>query len=291
MSFLVTGASGFIGRRLVARLQKMTETVVGLDAAPSPGFDACAADITSIDLADLIPADTKAVIHLAALSRDCDCKGNALNAFNVNVLGTLNLLEAAKARGVKQFIFASSEWVYGDFLPGEVKDEDTPIDLMSVASEYALSKLVSEANLRQNFAHSPLDTTILRFGIIYGPRKENWSAVEALHNAVATRDRVEVGSLETGRCFIHIDDIVDAVAACVGLPGLNTLNVQGRRLVTLGEIIERSKQMLGRAPEIAEKSRGNPSVRQVNGEKITRLTGWAPAIDIEAGLRSLRGAL
>ena len=77
-------------------------------------------------------------------------------------------------------MFASSEWVYEHFEAGELKDEDSVIDVSRQTSEYALSKLVGESALRQKFQRGFCSTTILRFGIIYGPRPSNWSARSTL---------------------------------------------------------------------------------------------------------------
>ena len=126
-------------------------------------------------------------------------------------MGTLNLMDAAHSRGVRQFIFASTEWVYDSFSEDEIKTEDSVIDIGKLDSEYALSKLVSEQNLRQRFAYGFCDTTILRFGIIYGPRFKNWSAVESLFHAVGTEQEVRIGSRQTGRCFIHVEDIAAGI--------------------------------------------------------------------------------
>ena len=71
---------------------------------------------------------------------------------------------------------------------GEDVTEDTFIDITKHKSEYALSKLVTEANLRQRYLQGYIPVTILRFGIVYGPRPSNWCAVEGLLNQVRTKE-------------------------------------------------------------------------------------------------------
>lgn len=203
-------------------------------------------------------------------------------------MATLNLIDAAEARKAKQFIFASSEWVYGDWKDASlVKDENAPLDAHALVSEYAFSKLVSEVNLKQKYQHGFCPTAILRFGIIYGPREKNWSAVESLFNAVKTQEDVKVGSLKTGRCFIHVEDIVSGIIASLGLDGFNIINLQGERLITLGEIIETSKRILQRNPQVNEKDPDNISLRRVSNAKAKSLLKWGPAIDLDKGLKSL----
>lgn len=291
MTLFITGSGSFIGRALLAACDAAGRPVVGADAAPAVRADCRQADIRDPAIADLIPEGAEALVHLAALSRDPDCRDNARTCFDVNVMGTLNLIEAARRRKVRRFVFASSEWVYDGFPPGVERREEDPIDATAHASEYAFSKLVSEVNLRQKARHGFCPVAILRFGIVYGPRRENWSAVEAMLDAVLHRDTITVGARATARRFIHVDDIADAVLASLALPAAagacETVNVQGGRLVSLGEIVEAAKLLTGRNPEVVETDPANPSIRAVSSAKAERLMGWRARIGIEAGLRSV----
>ena len=291
MRVFITGVKGFVGQEIALHCRKQGIEVMGTDIADGdePGYYMM--DITSNSIADIIPEACDSVIHLAALSRDQDCRNNALNCFNTNVIGTLKLMEAARQRGVANFIFASTEWVYDIFLEDEIKDEDTFIDIAKHKSEYALSKLVSEANLRQKYQHGFCSVTILRFGIIYGPRKSNWSAVESLLHAVNTRDVVEVGSLKTGRCFIHVADIAKGVLSSIGLTGFHVINLQGDRLIRLGEVTELSKQITRKEPSIVETSPDNISVRNISNKMARTVLNWVPDYDLEKGLKSLVGTV
>lgn len=281
----LTGAGSFIGTELARQARAAGDEVVGIDSRP--GGDWATADIRDPELADLIPDSVDAIIHLAALSRDPDCRDRARLCFDVNVMGTLSLIEAAQARRARQFIFASSEWVYDSFVPGEERTEDDPIDAAGLVSEYALSKYVSEINLLQKARHGFCPTAILRFGIVYGSRSGNWSAVEALFNAVATQDEITVGALATGRRFLHISDVASGIRAALGLAGTEIVNIQGPRMVTLGEVIETSARLLGRSIRVVESAPATPSLRPVSSAKAERLLGWRADMEIEAGLRDL----
>ncbi len=287
MRVFVSGCGSFIGREVLRLCRAKGIEVAGVDLVETGQPGCSVADIRKPAIADKIPEGVDAVIHLAALSRDADCRNKALACFDVNVMGTLNLMEAAQARGAKQFIFASSEWVYDFFEEGVPKREDAVINLAKLTSEYALSKLVSESNLRQKFQHGFCPVTILRFGIVYGPRKDNWSAVESLFNAVATQDEVTVGCLETARRFIHVSDIAAGIIAAIGLTGFEIINLQGEKLVTLGEVVETSKKLLNRNPKVVERSPGQASRRIVSDEKARNLLKWRPEITLAAGLKSV----
>ena len=283
----VTGSESFVGKELLRQCDSRGVAVTGIDVRGGGRADCAIADIRSPDLATQIPLGVDAVIHLAALSRDADCRERAYECFDVNVMGTLNVMRAAQQRAAKQFIFASSEWVYDSFDSERRKSEDDPVDIAKLDSEYAISKLVCEANLRQQHRRGFCPVAILRFGIIYGPRLENWSAVESILNAVATRDEVTVGALSSGRHFIHVADIADAILASVGLPGFQVLNVQGRDLITLGQIAEVAKALLGRNPRIVEKSPGDFNRRPVSSRLAQSVLGWQAQVGLEAGLKSV----
>lgn len=276
---LITGSKGFIGRELVRECRNRGIEVLEADLPE--------ADIRSKEIANLIPEELDAIIHLAALSKDPDCKNKAYDCFDVNVMGTLNLIEAAEERKAKQFIFVSSEWVYDNCSDREIKTEDSFINIANHTSEYALSKLVSEANLRQKYQQGFCPVTILRFGIVYGPRMSNFSAVESLFYAVKNENEVSAESLKTGRHFIYISDIVSGIIKSIGLKGFNIINLEGDNLITLGEVIDVSKKILNKNPKIIEKDSSNFNIRRVFNKKAKKILRWKPEIDLKTGLKSL----
>ncbi len=280
MRLFITGSEGFIGNELVSQCKEKGIEVVGADIRN--GFD-----IRSKDIAPAIPEEVDAVIHLAGLSDDNMCKNNAYAAFDLNVLGTLNLTEAAMTRRAKQFIFASTEWVYDNCTAEEVKTEESVINIASHTSEYALSKLVSEANLRQKYQRGFCPVTILRFGIVCGSTGEKKSAVESLFFNVKEKDEITVGSLESGRCFIHVTDIASGIIKAVGLEGFNIINLAGDKLVTLRDIIEVSKKVLNRNPKVIESSPENVSVRKISNKKAKEMLDWKPETTVEVWLEKL----
>jgi nucleoside-diphosphate-sugar epimerase len=285
---IITGSESFIGKKLISEL-KTNHKIIGFDLVdkPSNEYQFHKVDIRNPNIDKLIPENTDVMIHLAALSSDPDCKGKSFECFDINVMGTLNLIQAAKRKKVKQFIFASSEWVYNEFKEDEVKNEESFIDISKHTSEYALSKLVSESNLRQIHQQGFKNITILRFGIIYGPRPNSMSAVESIFNNIKMKDEIQVGSLKNGRRFVHVSDIVKGISKSIGIDGFNIINLTSDKIITLGEIIQKSQKILNKSVKVTELNPENINIRNPSNDKAKKILDWETKIDIEKGLKTL----
>ena len=288
MKIFITGSESFVGKELVSQCLKKGIKAFGIDLPESPSqkYEYKKMDIRSQEISDVMPIDTDAVIHLAAISRESDCKKDLKKCFDVNAGGTINVIDAAIKNRVRNFIFASSEWVYGE---SEAIKKETD-HAQNTLSPYALSKIIGECALRERHEESRMSVVILRFGIIYGPRKDNWSAVESLFNAVATKDVVEVGSLKTGRNFIHVSDIASGIIASLPLAGFNIINLAGSQLITLGDILEESCKILGRKPKIIDLGKA-PVVRSISNQQARAVLNWEPEYDLKKGLKSICSAI
>jgi len=285
---VVTGSESFIGKKLISSLLEKNEKVIGFDLVEkSQNYNFVKIDIRSKNLEDHIPENIDVLIHLASLSSDPLCKGKSYETFDINVMGTLNLIRAAIKKNVKQFIFASTEWVYEGFSENEEKDENSIIDITQHKSEYALSKLVSEINLKQEFDNGLSNVTILRFGIIYGPREKNWAAVESIASMVKNNTEVTVGSLKTGRRFVHVFDIVEGIILSIGKSGFNIINLTGNTIITLNDIIKTTEKLFNKSITIVEKNPTNISLRNPSNQKAKKLLNWNPKINLEDGLKSI----
>ena len=290
MKIIVTGSESFVGKELVAQCLKQDVEVFGFDLGKTSdlAYDFKKGDITDPAIGDIFPADADAIVHLAALSRDQDCAGKAYECFRVNVMGTLNLMRAAKEKGVKQFIFASSEWVYEKFVGDEEKDEDALIDIAGHTSEYALSKLVSEANLREEYKRGFMPTTILRFAIVYGPRKSEWSALESVAGDVKKNDTVTLmRSRKSGRRFVHVTDIVQGIIKSLGRTDFQIINLSADKMITMGDIIVEAEKLFNKKVQVIESKPDVINVRNLANRKAKGLLGWKPEIDLAAGLKTL----
>jgi len=289
MKILITGSESFVGKELVAKCKECKIQVIGIDSVKpeNPNYEFYQKDIRSDQIGDLIPSDIDAIVHLAALSRDQDCIGKSYDCFDINVMGTLNLINSAFKKNVKQFIFASSEWVYNDFKMDEEKDEDSFIDITKHTSEYALSKLVSESNLRQQYERQLNSVTILRFGIIYGPRKNNWSAVESIFSQVKKHEKITINSKRNGRRFVHVSDICNGIIKSVGLKGFNIINLTGDEVITIEDLIDESEKILSKKISVIEKNPNEIDVRNPSNKKAKEIIGWSPKLTLSQGLKTV----
>ena len=283
-NLFITGAESFVGKRLVKHCKDKKISYSGVDVVASEDSNISKIDICDVDLSEMIPFDS-VVIHLAAISRDPDCARNPSLANKINVEGTLNVLRSAKVKDCRQLIFASSEWVYGQVSNDSEQQESDEIHIQRLDSIYAITKAVGEHYLK--LLREDLAVTILRFGIIYGSRPSNWSAVESLFDSVKNKEEVVVGSLKAGRRFIHVDDICAGILAAVGQTDFEIFNISSDSTVTLGQVIEESRRIHGTTPRVTESSPEKISLRNPSNLKAKQQMNWRPLVSLSDGLKSL----
>ncbi|MBI2033744.1 MAG: NAD(P)-dependent oxidoreductase [Candidatus Liptonbacteria bacterium] len=290
MKIIVTGSEGFIGTELVRQCLREGIEVIGFDLLKknelSYGFKI--GDVRDSAIADSFPEDADAIVHLAALSRDSQCAGKPYECFATNVMGLLNVMRIAQAKKAKQLIFPSSEWVYEKFVGDEEKDEDSFIDITGHTSEYALSKLVSEANLREQYKRGFIPVTILRFAIVYGPRKDDWCAVESVADDVKRNDTVTLmRSRKSGRRFVHVVDIARGIRLAFGRNDFQIFNLSGDEMITMGDVVSESEKLFHKKVKVIESNPHDANMRNPSNKKAKELLGWKPEIGFKEGIKTI----
>lgn len=284
MSILITGSESFLAYFIKKKLKNKKIKFYGFDRINKGASKKI--NILNKNLHKYIKKNTSSIIHLAAISSSKDFEINPEIAYDVNVKGTINLLKSAHKKNVKQLIFASTEWVYGE-ASKKIINEKSKIESSKLGSEYAVSKYLCEELIKYYCTLYNIKFVILRFGIIYGPRKTraNWSAVESLISKVNQNEKViEVGSKKTARTFIHAEDVADAIIKCLNYIKSNILNLSGDRLINLGEIIKISNQMLNKNSKIIEKNKNNFNFRNTNNSLIKKELKWKPSKTLSSSL-------
>ena len=289
MNILITGAKSFVGKRLIEVLKKKKSfKIIGCDLIGDKKNKVLKIDIRKKNFYKSIKAKVDVIIHLAAISRDKDCEKDLSECYNTNIIGTLNVIKAAEKLSVKKVIFASTEWVYHNSLAANGANENSILNLKKLKSNYAKSKLLGEYFLRDFYNKFNIDISILRFGIIYGERRNNWSAVETLFNSIRNNDVIKVGSLKTARKFIHIEDICYGIFKSLRLKKFNIVNLQGKKLITLEEIISTSEKILEKKTKRIETNPQKPSIRNIKSKISFKEISFTPKIDLNNGLIKLK---
>ena len=284
-TLVITGSSGFVGEKLATKAIAEGFDVIGIDVKKSTNLDCrqLEIDLISQDFYDRIPAGS-IFIHLASLSTDSLCRENPILAIDANLRATSLVLENAKKSNAKHLLFASSEWVYPERPEVTEQRESDHLDLAELNSLYAMTKLFGESLIRST---SLVTYTILRFGIVYGPRKIPGSSAESIALKVYAGDEISVGSKETARRFIFIDDLIDGIlqSASKGADLLNTkiLNLAGSEMVSLGEVVSVANEILGKSSAIIDGGKV-ASIRNPLIDETSRILDWSPKISIRQGL-------
>ena len=240
-------------------------------------------DLSKESFFQIIP-ENSVIIHLASLSTDGACKANPLVAIDANLRATALLLDNAIKSKVAHLVFASSEWVYPELPTVIAQSEKDELKLTSLNSLYAMTKLFGESLIRVD---SKIPYTILRFGIVYGPRFPPGSAAESIAWKVYSDVEVKIGSKNTSRRFIYIDDLVSGILNCIetGPSFLNhkIINISGSELISLDNLVNTSNEILKKSVQINENSE-TPSIRNPVIDSALELLDWKPKIDLKSGL-------
>ena len=260
---MVTGGAGFIGSHLTARLAQDGRRVRVLDSlagkasqkragrlAALPNVEIVPGDIRDAALCRQVLADAEWVFHHAAEVSVPQSVVDPAACIEVNLGGTVNLLEAARASGaLKRFVLASSCAVYGD-APGVDHSEASPV---APLSPYATSKLAGEYLCRNYFALHGVPTVCLRYFNAYGPDQDPNGAYAAvipkfIAAILANETPTVYGDGEQSRDFVFVEDIVNAnLRAAVGEKALGqSLNIGSGRSVSLNEILRKLADATGR---------------------------------------------
>ncbi len=284
-TLVVTGSSGFVGEQLVLAAKRKGYEVIGIDLKKSDKLSChqLELDLSKESFFQVIP-ENSIIIHLASLSTDGACKANPLVAIDANLRAIALLLENAIKSKVAHLVFASSEWVYPELPTVIAQSEKDELKLTSLNSLYAMTKLFGESLIRVD---SKIPYTILRFGIVYGPRFPPASAAESIAWKVYSDEEVKIGSKNTSRRFIYIDDLISGILNCIetGPSFLNQkiINISGSELISLDNLVNTSNKILKKSARINENS-GTPSIRNPVIDLALELLDWKPKTDLKSGL-------
>lgn len=306
MTILITGGAGFIGSHLGEALLRDGHSVLALDnfdpfynaaikranlalLAQWPAFQFVEGDIRDKAVFEQIFSKNKvdAVVHLAAKAGVRPSILQPAEYNDVNINGTLQLLEAMVQAKVPRLLFASSSSVYGN-------QEKTPFsetdDVSQPISPYAATKRAGEL-LAYTYHHLyGLDIACLRLFTVYGPRQRPDLAIHKFaHLALENKPIPLFGDGQTRRDYTYVTDTVAGIRQVLDLPGVgyDIFNLGGGTPVTLLEMVEALERALGRTLEkqFLEKQPGDVDQTFADVSKAKARFGYAPKVSLQEGVQ------
>ena len=231
---MVTGSSGFIGSHLADALEKQGFNVVLFDAVPSkfksPTQKEIIGDILKSEDIENAMEGCDVVFHFAAQADISSSSNMPTKTINANIIGTQNILEAARKYKVRRIIFASTIYVYSE-----------------LGSFYRVSKQACEKIIEEYQREFGLDYTILRFGSLYGPRANRFNAIRKfLLDAIKNNRIVRMGDGNEIREYIHVKD-----AAQLSIDALSNnytnkhIIISGNQQIKVKDLLIMIKEILG----------------------------------------------
>ncbi len=294
---LITGALGFVGRNLVLRLLETGREFVATDTWPERevresfggAFPYQSLDITNAEAVETAFSQTSPqyVIHLAAHPLPASIKEPVSNA-QVNIIGSLNLLEASRRHEVKRVIFASASSIVGKVERNPVSEDQPCLP----QTPYGVAKYAVEHYLRVFNQLYGLDYLVFRFFNVYGPhqRPESGALVPLVMSRIIRGEEVFVfGDGSVARDFVFVDDVVDFLikALEVTTPTHRVLNLGTGRLTTIAQVIEMIGKVVGCRPKVVQKSPRPGEITNFSADtsRLREVFGEVPSTDLLSGLQ------
>jgi len=295
MKVIVSGGAGFIGSHLVdALIDRGIEVHIidnllsGRKENINPQAQLHVADICSEEASKVIMnIRPDAFYHLAAQADVGKSVQYPKYDGNINIIGTLNVLEACRRAKVGKFIFASTSAVYGNLNNEIISEEEIAVP----ASFYGLSKLTAESYIRLFYELYRQSYTILRYANVYGPRqlpKGEGGVVSVFLDRLQKGGPINVhGDGQQTRDFIYVKDIVAANIAALELGDQETIQVSTSQKTSINDILSLLTEIHGISiqREFTAPREGDIKHSCLCNEKARNLLNWNPSYTIENGLR------
>jgi UDP-glucose 4-epimerase len=289
-SVLVTGGSGFIGSHVVDRLAAAGLRPRILDTRASEWHEP--SDVETVlgdvrSLGDVLRAarGCAAICHLAAVADVAQVHAEPAGSTELNATGTLNVLEAARQLSTPRVVYASTVWVYSDVEADEV-DEDTL--LCPPAHLYTAGKLAGELYCRSYAELYGVESTVVRFGIPYGPRARPAAVIPSFVARARAGEALSIaGSGEQQRAFVYVEDLAQGVVAALAPAGAGrTYNLAGRETVTIRGLAEIVRAQVAPVEIVHTEGRaGDLRGTTIRSDRAERELGWVAATPLSEGVR------
>ena len=300
---LVTGAGGFIGGHLVELLVREGASVRALvrynsrnergtldwiDEAVVSEVDVQLGELRDIESVDRAVAGAEVVFHLAAQIAIPYSYVNARDYFETNVLGSLNVAQAALRHGARRVVHTSTSEVYGTAQTVPIT-EDHPLEAQS---PYSASKIGADKLMDSFHRSHGLPVTVLRPFNTFGPRQSARAVIPTIISQALAGDVVRLGSTAPKRDLTYVEDTAAGFVAAARSEAAigRTVQLGTGEAVSVGEIVERVAAVVGKELVVeTEAARVRPPESEVqlllsDPSRARELLGWEPTIGIDEGL-------
>ncbi len=286
MKCLVTGGSGFIGSHLVRKLIDAGHEVSVVDLR-KPIYDVewrrvdIRAGADSLDMKGF-----QAIYHLAAISNARKCSELPRDCYETNVLGTLNVAQAALRDGVERVILASSSWLAGG-QTGEITEEESPFNVTNINTIYGASKLSQELIFYSHMGEfKGPDFTILRYGIPYGECMWRGLVVRAFMEMAEKNQVITImGDGKQYREFLYVGDLCDAQVLALKPSARNKVyNLTGDAPITVEELGREVIKHIPAEIEYIPQARVEPKLKRIQNTLAKTELGWQPTTALGEGI-------
>ncbi len=285
---LVTGSSGFIGSHLCERLQNMGYNVLMLDKTVPPRLEnkTLQCDILDREKIKKIVKEVNVIFHMAAITSVPFAVNNPQLTWEINAIGTANVLEAARANHVSRFFYASSNSVLGNYplIDGGVH-EDYPI---RPVNPYGASKAAGEMLVESYRQTYGMSTVCLRFANVYGPKQKETNVIWSfIKRAMERKPLVIYGGGKQTRNFTYIDDAVDGAILALKKSVTGIYHITGGKAVSIREVAEIVRKYLPGVTISEEPARvGDAEVQGLLSiKKAKNEISYSPKVSIDEGIR------
>lgn len=298
MKTLVTGGAGFIGSAVIAKLQREGHEIFVIDNLSFGKRDFIHVPDTHFFQTDILDKDSidkifssiqpDVVIHLAAVHFIPYCNQHPFESSDINIRGTMHVLNAARKNKVSKVFFASTAAVYPIYDEAVSEGHQTgPLDI------YGLSKLTGEHLCNEFHLMTGVPTIVCRFFNAFGPNETNPHLIPEIQKQVNSGLRkIKLGNLAPKRDFIHTSDMANAVHTLLTNvnSGIDTYNLGRGIEYSVVEIVDAFSRESGEAIEIEvdpERVRKVERMHLLADVSKLKSIGWNPHIGIDEGIRTL----
>ncbi|HEY5014225.1 MAG TPA: NAD-dependent epimerase/dehydratase family protein [Acidimicrobiia bacterium] len=288
MQITVVGGSGFVGSHVVDALIDAGHRVRVIDTRPPLRVEADWREVDLLDDAALVDAlaGSEIVFHLAAMADVNDVLANPVESVELNTLGTVRVLEAARRADTGRVILASTVWVYAA-THGQEVDEETLFDLEADKHIYVSEKLAAEMFCRDYLNLYGRPYTVLRYGIPYGPRMRSDLVVAAFLERALRGEAISIdGDGSQERRFVYVEDLAAAHVLALDPAAENrTFNLESTEATSIREIAESVRDLVGDVTVTFGPARkGDYAARHVSSDRARSELGWAPRTSFAEGM-------